>query len=175
MPANNLIRPNAEHIGETTRQSTCTCPSSPGGLLHSNEIETMTMELDAHSPTCALHPSLMAVRKQQAKQRQLGLLQRHQQQQQHRKLDPFGAVRVHPSKTFHLYTGSRFQGKQRSGSHSYDVVVDIKVPVTSNVWQMGSRSVSCLTLSHCYRCSSVANNNISMSIWTTLSCADISI
>ncbi|KAF9299030.1 GID complex subunit 4, VID24 [Linnemannia elongata] len=86
----------------------------------------MTMELDAHSPTCALHPSLMAVRKQQAKQRQLGLLQRHQQQQQHRKLDPFEAVRVHPSKTFHLYTGSRFQGKQRSGSHSYDVVVDIK-------------------------------------------------
>ncbi|KAF9127498.1 hypothetical protein BGW39_005832 [Mortierella sp. 14UC] len=65
-------------------------------------------------------------RKQQAKHRQTELLQQQQRLQKRRKCDPFEAVRVLPSKTFHLYSGSRFQGKQRSGSHSYDVVVEIK-------------------------------------------------
>ncbi|KAG0291868.1 hypothetical protein BGZ96_004770 [Linnemannia gamsii] len=125
MPANNLIRPDPEHTGEPNRQ--CTCPSPlGGGSPHCDDLDTATLQLDTDSPTCALHPSSMAVRKQQAKQRQFELLQRHQQQLLRRKPDPFEAVRVLPSKTFHLYTGSRFQGKQRSGSHSYDVVVDIK-------------------------------------------------
>ncbi|KAF9104932.1 GID complex subunit 4, VID24 [Mortierella sp. GBA35] len=84
------------------------------------------MEIDTHLSTCALYPGSLSARKQQAKQRQLELLQRQKYQQQRRKPDPFEAVRVLPSKTFHLYAGSRFQGKQRSGSHSYDVVVDIK-------------------------------------------------
>lgn len=126
MPANNLIRPDAEHTGEVNRQ--CTCPSPlGGGFPHCDDLDMATMQLDTDSSTCALHPSSMAVRKQQAKQRQFEHLQRHQEQLLRRKPDPFEAVRVLPSKTFHLYTGSRFQGKQRSGSHSYDVVVDIKV------------------------------------------------
>ncbi|ORZ28522.1 vacuolar import/degradation protein Vid24 [Lobosporangium transversale] len=31
-----------------------------------------------------------------------------------------------PSRVCHLYPGSRFQGEQTSGSHSYSVIVDIK-------------------------------------------------
>ncbi|KAI8358896.1 vacuolar import and degradation protein-domain-containing protein [Mortierella sp. GBAus27b] len=40
--------------------------------------------------------------------------------------DPFAPVRCQPSRTSHLYAGSRFRGKQKSGSSSYDVMVDIK-------------------------------------------------
>ncbi|KAF9988442.1 hypothetical protein BGZ75_009389 [Mortierella antarctica] len=40
--------------------------------------------------------------------------------------NPFEPVRLLPSRTAHLAAGSRFQGKQKSGSSSYDVMVDIK-------------------------------------------------
>ncbi|KAF9102426.1 hypothetical protein BGX29_004612 [Mortierella sp. GBA35] len=40
--------------------------------------------------------------------------------------DPFDAVRLLPSRVSHLYAGSRFQGRQKSGSNSYEVMVDIK-------------------------------------------------
>ncbi|KAG0055257.1 hypothetical protein BGZ83_009189 [Gryganskiella cystojenkinii] len=40
--------------------------------------------------------------------------------------DMFEPVRLRPSKTCQLYAGNRFQGKQKSGNNSYDVVVDIK-------------------------------------------------
>ncbi|KAF8978563.1 GID complex subunit 4, VID24 [Entomortierella lignicola] len=43
-----------------------------------------------------------------------------------RKRDPFEPIRVIPTKTFDLYSGSKFRGIQRSGEHSYDVRVDIK-------------------------------------------------
>ncbi|KAK3813509.1 MAG: hypothetical protein JOS17DRAFT_456059 [Linnemannia elongata] len=43
------------------------------------------------------------------------------------KKDPFDAVRLRPSRIAHLYAGSRFQGRQKSGSNSYEVMVDIKV------------------------------------------------
>ena len=43
--------------------------------------------------------------------------------------NPFAPVRLLPSRTAHLAAGSRFQGKQKSGSSSYDVMVDIKVSV----------------------------------------------
>ncbi|CAO3570981.1 unnamed protein product [Mortierella alpina] len=40
--------------------------------------------------------------------------------------NPFAPVRLLPGRTAHLAAGSRFQGKQKSGSSSYDVMVDIK-------------------------------------------------
>lgn len=49
------------------------------------------------------------------------------QQLQREKKDPFDAVRLRPSRIGHLYAGSRFQGRQKSGSNSYEVMVDIKV------------------------------------------------
>ncbi|KAF9925592.1 hypothetical protein FBU30_004645 [Linnemannia zychae] len=42
------------------------------------------------------------------------------------KKDPFDAVRLFPSKISHLYAGSRFEGRQKSGTNSYEVLVDIK-------------------------------------------------
>ncbi|KAF9285091.1 hypothetical protein BGZ88_009660 [Linnemannia elongata] len=48
------------------------------------------------------------------------------QQLPREKKDPFDAVRLRPSKIAHLYAGSRFQGRQKSGSNSYEVMVDIK-------------------------------------------------
>jgi hypothetical protein len=41
--------------------------------------------------------------------------------------DPFAPMRTPSTQTGHLYSGSQFRGKQRSNSHSYDVMVDIKV------------------------------------------------
>ncbi|KAF9434415.1 GID complex subunit 4, VID24 [Entomortierella beljakovae] len=43
------------------------------------------------------------------------------------KNDPFAPRRLAPSRTSHLYAGSRFRGKQKSGLVSYDVMVDIKM------------------------------------------------
>jgi len=40
--------------------------------------------------------------------------------------DPFAPARRPSTQTGHLYAGSQFRGKQRSNSHSYDVMVDIK-------------------------------------------------
>ncbi|KAG0345297.1 hypothetical protein BG004_003810 [Podila humilis] len=105
-----------------TVSATCTCPISddilPDGIL---DHSVSTLQFQSHVPSCPLHSNHAAVAhlKQQAllKQRQL---------QQYRKQDPFEAIRQLPSRTCHLYPGSRFAGKQRSGSHSYDVVVDIK-------------------------------------------------
>lgn len=39
----------------------------------------------------------------------------------------FDPVRLLPTTTFHLFPGSKFKGKQKSGSSCYDVMVDIKV------------------------------------------------
>ncbi|KAF9095855.1 GID complex subunit 4, VID24 [Mortierella sp. GBA35] len=77
-------------------------------------------------------------RQQALKQHQLALLnyrlviQQHQQrrrlecQQQEGQRDPYEGVRLLPTRTFHLYPGSKFEGKQQSGTNSYDVIVDIK-------------------------------------------------
>lgn len=43
------------------------------------------------------------------------------------KSDPFAPRRLPSTRTGHLYPGSRFRGKQKSGNFSYDVMVDIKV------------------------------------------------
>ncbi|CAO3570198.1 unnamed protein product [Mortierella alpina] len=92
--------------------------TSPPSLSQADTLHNQQQ----HLSTCALHGSAILVLKQQAKQRQLEILRQEQQ----RRRDPFDPPRIAPSKTFHLYAGSRFRGKQRSGSHSYDVVVDIK-------------------------------------------------
>ncbi|KAG0275033.1 hypothetical protein BGZ95_009247 [Linnemannia exigua] len=55
-----------------------------------------------------------------------GALGATRQQVRREKKDPFDAVRLMPSRISHLYAGSRFQGRQKSGSNSYEVMVDIK-------------------------------------------------
>lgn len=47
-----------------------------------------------------------------------------------RRRDPYEGVRLLPTRCCHLYPGSKFKGKQQSGTNSYDVVVDIKVTST---------------------------------------------
>ncbi|KAF9413840.1 hypothetical protein BGZ94_000599 [Podila epigama] len=42
------------------------------------------------------------------------------------KRTPFDSVRMLPKTSFHLFPGSKFKGKQKSGSSCYDVMVDIK-------------------------------------------------
>ncbi|KAF9933664.1 hypothetical protein FBU30_004907 [Linnemannia zychae] len=46
--------------------------------------------------------------------------------QQWRRRDPYEGVRLLPTRTCHLYAGSRFEGRQQSGTNAYDVTVDIK-------------------------------------------------
>jgi hypothetical protein len=58
-----------------------------------------------------------------------GALGATRQQVRREKKDPFDAVRLLPSRISHLYAGSRFQGRQKSGSNSYEVMVDIKVSI----------------------------------------------
>ncbi|KAF9897666.1 GID complex subunit 4, VID24 [Lobosporangium transversale] len=84
-----------------------------------------------HVLTCLLHssnsPDLL---KQQLakKKRKLEIDQqlRKKKQYQPKRYDPFEPVRMLPSRTFDLYAGSQFRGIQRSGSNSYEVLVDIK-------------------------------------------------
>jgi hypothetical protein len=71
-------------------------------------------------------PSVSGVGEGTARNGGLGLGPYGQQLQREKK-DPFDAVRLRPSRIGHLYTGSRFQGRQKSGSNSYEVMVDIKV------------------------------------------------
>lgn len=81
-----------------------------------------TLQFQGHVSNCPLHSSQSAV----AQLKQQALLKQRQAKRQ-RKHDPFEPIRLLPTRTCHLYPGSKFAGKQRSGSHSYDVVVDIKV------------------------------------------------
>ncbi|KAG0002105.1 hypothetical protein BGZ65_002919 [Modicella reniformis] len=101
-----------------------------------------------HWCTCALYVTTCNNTTNQSDSNKMIALLKHQYQQhhqqfllqQHRQLlrkppvtmtapkrkDPFAPVRWQPSRTAHLYAGSRFRGKQKSGSSSYDVMVDIK-------------------------------------------------
>ncbi|KAG0316111.1 GID complex subunit 4, VID24 [Dissophora globulifera] len=98
-----------------------------------------------HVATCAVHSShAMALLKQKAKQQQQLQLER-QREQEERRRNPFAPVRVAPSRTFDLYAGSQFRGKQRSGSHSYDVMVDIKHVDLNNSFLCGYLHINGLT------------------------------
>lgn len=63
-------------------------------------------------------------RQEQEKQRREQMLVRLQRL---RRRDPYEGVRLLPTRCCHLYPGSKFEGKQQSGTNSYGVVVDIKV------------------------------------------------
>ncbi|KAI1321826.1 GID complex subunit 4, VID24 [Mortierella claussenii] len=93
------------------------------------------VHFQGHLTTCALHSATnipaFALLKQQAlvKQKQLLLLEQRRQKlllELQRKRDPFEYVRMMPTRTCHLYSGSKFQGRQTSKAHSYEVMVDIK-------------------------------------------------
>ncbi|KAG0324873.1 hypothetical protein BGZ99_001339 [Dissophora globulifera] len=94
-----------------------------------------------HWAICALNTSLTSVHHGHADKNKLALLKQQQQQKLIGGLallrkppvstltvrtDPFAPARIQPTRTGHLYAGSRFRGKQRSGTSSYEVMVDIK-------------------------------------------------
>ncbi|KAF9356307.1 hypothetical protein BGX26_005455 [Mortierella sp. AD094] len=71
----------------------------------------------------------MALLKQQQQQKVIGglaVLRKPPVSSLPKRNDPFAPVRLPPTRTSHLYAGSRFRGKQKSGTVSYDVMVDIK-------------------------------------------------
>ncbi|KAF9027459.1 hypothetical protein CPC16_002510 [Podila verticillata] len=106
----------------STVSATCTCPISDDVLMDGILDQSIsTLQFQGHVSNCPLHSSQSAV----AQLKQQALLKQRQAQRQ-RKHDPFEPTRLLPTRTCHLYPGSKFAGKQRSGSHSYDVVVDIK-------------------------------------------------
>ncbi|KAG0363547.1 hypothetical protein BG005_010745 [Podila minutissima] len=101
--------------------ATCTCPISDDVLIDGIlDHSISTLQFQGHVPSCPLYSSQSAV----AQLKQQALLKQRQARQ--RKHDPFECTRLLPTRTCHLYPGSKFAGKQRSGSHSYDVIVDIK-------------------------------------------------
>ncbi|KAF8927388.1 hypothetical protein BGZ47_002169 [Haplosporangium gracile] len=129
---------------------------SKSELITLLESSSASVLFQGHLVSCPLHCPAdvdqpgFAQLKQQAllKQQQLALLQQRlqeqleeQQQQEERekqrkeqmvrlqrlrRRDPYEGVRLLPTGTCHLYSGSKFEGKQQSGTNSYDVVVDIK-------------------------------------------------
>ncbi|KAG0045140.1 vacuolar import and degradation protein-domain-containing protein [Linnemannia elongata] len=120
------------------------------------ESSSSSVLFQGHLVSCPLHCPAdvdqpgFAQLKQQAllKQQQLALLQQRLQEQLEeqqrqeeqekqrreqmvrlqrlRRRDPYEGVRLLPTRCCHLYPGSKFKGKQQSGTNSYDVVVDIK-------------------------------------------------
>lgn len=115
----------------------CTCPKSDGinDLPTPHDID-IDSDDEEHLSTCPVFlskrlTSTFTQMKQEAflKKRQLlqEQLEECRRKEAEQKRDPFKFVRMRPSRTCHLYSGSKFQGKQMSGSHSYEVVVDIKV------------------------------------------------
>jgi len=75
------------------------------------------------------HLQLQRLQKRQQRQMMGGvaMLKKPPVEDRRPPLDMFDPVRMLPSRNCHLYAGNRFQGKQKSGNNSYDVVVDIKV------------------------------------------------
>ncbi|KAG0048487.1 hypothetical protein BGZ83_006574 [Gryganskiella cystojenkinii] len=124
----------------------CTCPVSDdwnhvvsdGPLLGQTSGFHRTLspaQFLGHLSSCPRHATSnapgFAHLKQQALFTQQQLLQRQQRQQDYeaqrrQRPHPFQFVRILPSRTCHLYSGSKFQGLQRSGSNSYSVTVEIK-------------------------------------------------
>ncbi|KAG0250138.1 hypothetical protein BG011_008635 [Mortierella polycephala] len=155
MPVFTQIRP-VDSLQDSTMLAlaTCTCGATPDGdamdldglEASSSSQEDVFVDINGtrHSNSCALlafpnHPLYRGNRAQDA----IALLKQQQQQKliggvallrkppvsnllSPDRHDPFAPVRVLPSRGSHLYAGSRFQGKQKSGSHSYDVMVDFK-------------------------------------------------
>ncbi|KAF9203793.1 hypothetical protein BGZ49_006037 [Haplosporangium sp. Z 27] len=121
--------------GETDipTDTTCTCPTSTtfDGILsdnRSNDTYIAPVHFQGHLSSCPLHQDLTPTF---TYMKQLALVkqQQHLQQQQkdtERRHDPFEYVRLMSTKICHLYSGSKFEGKQMSGNNSYDVTVDIK-------------------------------------------------
>ncbi|KAF9435277.1 GID complex subunit 4, VID24 [Entomortierella beljakovae] len=94
--------------------------------------ESQQSQQQFHSINCVLHSKeSIALLKQQQQDKLKQLLEiqettRKQEELKRRRQSPFEPVRMTPTRTFDLHAGSRFQGTQRSGDHSYDVRVDIK-------------------------------------------------
>ncbi|KAI1300085.1 hypothetical protein EDD11_006330 [Mortierella claussenii] len=133
---------------------TCTCPCGMlmdvDHMTHGKDTQAqLFIHIDgvSHLVTCALNTSAlnsntnrnnagnisskdgMVLLKQQQQQKLIGglaLLRKPPVQMAHRRSDPFAPLRLQPVRTSHLYAGSQFRGKQKSGGTSYDVMVDIK-------------------------------------------------
>lgn len=97
------------------------CPCHPGSLPMAKflrRVKDSFVQMGA-----ALPPHLDSNEKRLEHRTQRGM----PMSTQIRPSDPFAPRRMPSTQTCHLYSGSRFRGKQRSNSHSYDVMVDIKV------------------------------------------------
>ncbi|KAF8953872.1 hypothetical protein BGZ52_011798 [Haplosporangium bisporale] len=134
---------------DTTVACTCSWQEEEGAMpLDSDNGTFMHINGIRHWATCALsmssHSSTTLLKQQQQNRgkqrlRQLGqdedgdedmeedgttLLRKPPPSRCRR--DAFDPVRLLPTTTFHLFPGSKFKGKQKSGSSCYDVMVDIK-------------------------------------------------
>ncbi|KAG0256824.1 hypothetical protein BG011_004313 [Mortierella polycephala] len=96
-----------ESLAEPLSDAICTCSD-------------LNIPCDVHSSNN--NASVLTQLKQQAVLKQ----QQHLAQQKQCPRDPFESVRLPPTRTCHLYPGSKFQGRQKSGKQSYEVIVDIK-------------------------------------------------
>ncbi|KAF8935227.1 vacuolar import and degradation protein-domain-containing protein [Dissophora ornata] len=112
--------------------ATCGAHGQDSLFVHINGIRHWsTCALNASATNCSAALSdnnKMALLKQQ-QQKLIGglaLLRKPPVSTISRRYDPFEAVRLLPTRTAHLYTGSRFRGEQKSGSSNYEVMVDIK-------------------------------------------------
>ncbi|KAF9438259.1 GID complex subunit 4, VID24 [Entomortierella beljakovae] len=116
--------------------TTCTCLSSEShkvfdGVVESDFYDTCATSNDfkGHLSSCPLHTDAIptfAQMKQLARIKRQLFLEQQSDKKVIQPRDPFECIRRIPTRTCHLFPGSKFEGKQNSGSHSYDVVVDIK-------------------------------------------------
>ncbi|KAG0280051.1 hypothetical protein BGZ95_011430 [Linnemannia exigua] len=140
VPSSTSSSSNASPSTSPLSVSTTDTDSSTSSVLYQGHL----VSCPCHNPTDADQPGFAQL-KQQAllKQQQLALLQQRLKEQEEgqqevlrrermarlqrlRRRDPYEGVRLLPTRTCHLYPGSKFEGKQQSGSNSYGVVVDIK-------------------------------------------------
>lgn len=122
--------------------------SDNGTFMHINGIRhwaTCALSMSAHSSTTLLKQQQQNRGKQRL--RQLGqdedgdgdmeedgtTLLRKPPPSRYRR-EAFDPVRLLPTTAFHLFPGSKFKGKQKSGSSCYDVMVDIKVRTKAYSW-----------------------------------------
>ncbi|KAF9357620.1 hypothetical protein BGX26_003411 [Mortierella sp. AD094] len=129
--ATSITATTLDGDADTLLDVICICPTSNSpipidGVLSDNAY-IAPVHFQGHLSTCPLHLDSTPTFSQM---KQFALLkqQQHLQQQKDmaRRRDPFEYVRLMPTRTCHLYPGSKFHGRQESGPHSYDVMVDIK-------------------------------------------------
>ncbi|KAG0017581.1 hypothetical protein BGZ80_008145 [Entomortierella chlamydospora] len=129
--AASIIATTLDGDSDMLQDVVCICPTSNSptpidGVL-SDCAHVAPVHFQGHLSSCPFHLDSALTFSQMKQSALLKQQQRLQQQKDTaRRRDPFEYVRLMPTRTCHLYPGSKFQGRQESGPHSYDVMVDIK-------------------------------------------------